>query len=198
MIISAFTTSAFAVTYTLSCWHSDDTYVGYLKYDGSIYKVNYSTDSTYTSSYNSAISNAISGWNSALPISVSEQTVYYALQTAYGGTRAQLITVFPSLAIGDTGMSVRGSTLTTYSASYAGIVRMIHQYDAGGKFCVVQNTTSNANNYKNTALHELGHIIGWRGHSSNSTHVMYDTVSSVTSLTTADKKHVTQVYSLFH
>jgi predicted Zn-dependent protease len=59
------------------------------------------------------------------------------------------------------------------------------------------DSTSTNNNYKNTAMHEMGHIFGWSGHSSNSTHVMYGTVSAVTSLAEADKNHVKQVYNLF-
>ena len=58
--------------------------------------------------------------------------------------------------------------------------------------------TDPSNKYKGIAMHEMGHVLGWLAHSTTSTDVMYDIPNSVTSLTTRDKDHITQIYKLFY
>ena len=48
--------------------------------------------------------------------------------------------------------------------------------------------------YKSVCTHELGHSLGWAGHTPGSTNIMYHTASSITSLTYVDKRHLIQVY----
>lgn len=49
--------------------------------------------------------------------------------------------------------------------------------------------------YKNILLHEVGHVLGWYGHSLNSADVMYEAAqSSRVNLTYRDVNHVKQVY----
>ena len=48
--------------------------------------------------------------------------------------------------------------------------------------------------YKNAALHELGHSLGWFEHSSTSTDVMYPYASTVITLTSRDIQQLIQVY----
>ena len=59
--------------------------------------------------------------------------------------------------------------------------------------CIVDNNRTSAE-YIKTALHELGHAVGWNGHSANTSDVMYGYGSSVTVLTNRDKNHLSQVY----
>ena len=47
---------------------------------------------------------------------------------------------------------------------------------------------------KNTVTHEMGHALGWIGHSSNSNDVMYSVRSSISVLTSRDITHLEQVY----
>lgn len=58
----------------------------------------------------------------------------------------------------------------------------------------IKDNSRTLNEYKKTATHELGHSLGWKGHSSNSNDIMYGTASSVTNLTSRDSNHLSQVY----
>ena len=49
------------------------------------------------------------------------------------------------------------------------------------------------NQYKHTATHELGHALGWKGHSPNSADVMYAYSNGIIFLTNRDKKHISSV-----
>ena len=48
--------------------------------------------------------------------------------------------------------------------------------------------------YKNTCTHELGHALGWYGHTTNPVDIMYSYGSSVTTLSYRDTYHLAQVY----
>ena len=50
------------------------------------------------------------------------------------------------------------------------------------------------NQTKKTCTHELGHALGWIGHSGTSSDIMYQSGSSITSLTYRDIQHLSQVY----
>lgn len=59
--------------------------------------------------------------------------------------------------------------------------------------CIVDKNHS-SNEYKETCTHEMGHALGWSGHSGNSSDIMYAYGSSITTLTTNEKNHLSQVY----
>lgn len=51
-----------------------------------------------------------------------------------------------------------------------------------------------SNHYRSAFTHELGHGLGWLGHSSDSNDVMYHDNRAVTTLTNRDKNHLVQNY----
>lgn len=63
----------------------------------------------------------------------------------------------------------------------------------GAVGCIIDKDRT-TDQYKKTCTHELGHALGWAGHSSNTSDIMYSAGSSVTSLTSRDKNHLSQVY----
>jgi hypothetical protein len=58
----------------------------------------------------------------------------------------------------------------------------------------VVDANRSAEDYKATATHELGHAMGWGGHTTNRSAVMY-TWNTLYTLTSIDKRQVTQVYA---
>ncbi|GAA0379736.1 hypothetical protein [Bacillus horti] len=54
-------------------------------------------------------------------------------------------------------------------------------------------SNQNSNYHRNTFIHEIGHGLGWFGHSTNSSDLMGGD-STRTSLTTRDQRHLNQVY----
>ena len=64
--------------------------------------------------------------------------------------------------------------------------------------CVVdQGLILMENRYRMVATHELGHALGWMGHTSDPDSIMYPNIIlgvSITTLTDIDKRHLRQVY----
>ena len=59
--------------------------------------------------------------------------------------------------------------------------------------CIVDRGTT-TDNYTNTATHELGHALGWMGHSTVNTDIMYAYCNGITVLSSAEKIHLSQIY----
>ena len=59
---------------------------------------------------------------------------------------------------------------------------------------VVNRTGASENRIKCTCLHEIGHALGWDGHSTGDSDVMTSSPTDLTSLTNRDKAHLSQVY----
>lgn len=183
---------------SLSCWYADVNYVAYTPYDGSYYVYDYSTDSTFKSWFKSAVLKASSQWNSTLPISVGETSFNYAVNYVFGGELTQLKKSFPALEESMTGLTdYLTDTGKGVRVTYNGSSKTVYPLKAGCKMCIVQKNGRTANGYTKTALHEMGHLFGWGGHSSSTQDVMYGKSSEITSLTLRDKNHLKQIYTMF-
>lgn len=193
----SFATTALAAS-SVSVWYSDKNYVSYTPYDGSYYVYNLSSNSSFGTSFQNAVSRARSQWNAVLPIGVTETSFNYALSYVYGGTRSQLIDSFPDLSSSNTGLTYPYRTGESVNVNYNGSSKTVYTLQTGCKMCVVEISGRTENAYKNTAIHEMGHLFGWNGHSSNSSDIMYGYATEITTLTTRDKTHLKQIYTLFY
>jgi hypothetical protein len=146
-----------------------------------------------------AMEHAKNQWNATLGTSVKTVTFTNdppasAKNVFYGGTYDQLrsITAFrTTLEAGYTGLTLSywsEEGVWKYNGNEKTGFALSHAYG-----CIVDNART-ATQYKKTATHELGHALGWNGHSPNINDIMYSAASNVLNLTARDKNHLTQVY----
>ncbi|WP_139902880.1 matrixin family metalloprotease [Clostridium thermarum] len=114
----------------------------------------------------------------------------------HGCTYDQLKPLFPQLKTNNTGLCVYPSSLPTigyYNLNGSGYTVTVYKPQGVVNVAIVEQSRT-LNGYKKTATHELGHALGWRGHSSSTTDIMYESASTITELTTRDKEHLMQIY----
>ncbi|MCL1807845.1 MAG: matrixin family metalloprotease [Oscillospiraceae bacterium] len=183
---------------SLSYWDSDGEAIGRWSKSGSFYlipdvraiKLN-STSSVYVH-----FSHAVDQWKTALgyPIFVSNDPVTSSSGMGFwGGTISEInaLGVFSPVPSG-----INGSCTTNFSIEGTwkhGTMNKDGRLLSKARGYVVESNRT-ANEYKNTSTHELGHALGWSGHSSGASTIMYAYGSSVISLTNTDTRHLKQVY----
>lgn len=112
----------------------------------------------------------------------------------YGGTVAELT------ALGWTVSSYTAGTTELTSISMEGYWYLLTDGSskAGYLYSLIRGYIVDKNKplagATNVTLHELGHALGWRGHSAVSSDIMYSLSSSISLLTNRDKDHLSQVY----
>ena len=166
-----------------------------------------------TSYYNTAVMNAITKWNNGLGTSLYQITSYDSSNSEFqtlesgslkfmgGNTQdLQYTGVFDYNALDSfyTGGCARidySDFRTEYTASGQSVT--VHTA-VRGFACVTdlsdEGLPSSLSNYINIATHEMGHLLGWYGHSTVSSDVMYSSPSSVVTLSNRDIRHILQVY----
>ncbi|MGF2617493.1 matrixin family metalloprotease [Rossellomorea vietnamensis] len=152
----------------------------------------YAVDGSLQGTLPTYVSHARSQWNTAGVPNYSTTSSSGAEIKIYGGTYTNLKSIEPSLTTDNTGLMTptysyegewiaNGSTKTGYKFSSA-------------KVYVVYKTGKSGSGYKKTTTHEIGHALGWLGHTSYSSDVMYAYASEITTLTSRDKRHLNQIY----
>lgn len=196
ILLLLITTVSAADLGTLSYWYA--TYTGAStskigRWTSTPYVWSAPMDSTFTSAdFASYVDHALMQWDSAGISTYGVDNELDAPLRIYGGSLATLQGLdpaFPSASAGRTVTAAIQEGTWTYQGTtktgYEIVEADVYIRSVSGK------TTSG---YKNTTTHELGHSLGWLGESTNTSDVMYYTESSVTTLTTRDKSHLTQVY----
>lgn len=176
---------------TLQYWYSDKDAIGKFPDNAFIYGNNFSGKTASQFPFESSVSNAISEWsNAGIPCYTGNAASNILF---YGGTRAQLNQLeyfnYDSGTLGETKYT---SKSVSYTALYQGNAKTVYNF-AKINTSICYNSSGNSKNYKKTALHELGHSLGWMGHSSGE-YVMTQGLKEITSLTQHDKQHLLQVY----
>ena len=151
-------------------------------------KLNSNSNFTFLVAY----SHARTQWNDG-GISTISGTFPSTNVVCYGGTISEIYSetglVVPS---SDNGVTFFSHSTSYTNLNYYGSVKKLYIMSSA-KVCVVDKGRT-ANQYKKTCTHEIGHALGWIGHSSVSTDIMYYTGSSITALTNRDINHLAQVY----
>ncbi|MDR0889238.1 MAG: S-layer homology domain-containing protein [Oscillospiraceae bacterium] len=185
---------------TLDSWNSDKSIIGrWGDSPSDIPTTVYTRRISASPNFNAGMSHAISQWNAALGCDMQRMMVSSMPTTAkigfYGGTFDDL-----SILPGFSGLTDRVTGMTTYDRSVEGTwCTSDSEYYTGYQLnsvrgCIVDKGIATNWTYK-VCTHELGHGLGWFGHSSTSTDVMVAGQSTVTVLTDNDKDHLLQVYS---
>jgi len=146
--------------------------------------------------------NAVSGMN------FTSSNYANANVIAYAGTRADFIEFardFYNLNYQNNfaGLARFAPRVSAGTANFGGANRNIFQFANNSQSVMfVASTHANGTNrtsaqIRNTTLHELGHVMGYAGHSSSSTDVMGSSATSIQTLTPRDIGHLRQVYAQF-
>ena len=159
----------------------------------------------------SAMESAITNWNNALGINMRYQTEDRSFSTSggiifYGGTLNELQNLscfniyedfgpigspksgYAKITCTRDGYSYVDPSGNTVIASYISKVR---------GYVLDKGDSATINQYIKSCTHELGHALGYLGHSNSANDIMYNTASSVTSLTIRDKNHIRQIYEIW-
>lgn len=186
---------------TLSTWSADTTHTDriYRWGPGTLPTIwsKMEDDSISVSDFGSYVSHARDQWKSAGINTAGVNEKSQARITIQGGTYNTLREIQSTLLSNDAGLtSFTTATLYKEGAWKVGGTSKDGYRLSGGqvRVFIVKKTFNFDDSYKKTTTHELGHALGWIGHSSNSNDIMYSASSSVTTLTSRDKNHLNQVY----
>lgn len=179
---------------TLSRWSSAERdIIGYWESPPTIHKNKIGNDGSFY--FNIGYNNAVAQWSDALEWSFATVAQNDADIVVHGGTRTEL-----EVLMGDSFNYLTASTagITFYDYNVVGY----YQYQGNIKLHAKMNSATiyipddgrTADEYRNILTHELGHALGYIGHSASASDVMYPYVSTIYDLSTRDINHLHQLY----
>jgi len=179
---------------TLSCWYSDKDQIGrWSTSQLTVYYDKLNTSSDFSFYYSFA--NAENEWEAALGIAIvlsKSQADAYAPIRYYGGTREELSAMGFIPNIGENGNTLFGKNNPenwTYNSTTKKVFNMAY-----ARGYIINDSNNTLNIYMNAATHELGHALGWMGHSTDKNDVMGAYSFGLYKLSDHDKCHLSQVY----
>ena len=190
LCVLLFAQSAFAIgESTLTFWFSDSDKIAY--WDSTVYIYCTIAGGFY---FNDIYAYARQKWsNAGMPTSFTNSSSNANI-LVFAGTET-LIEALSGIDIGpyETGLTVGAST-HMYYATYGSYSKSVRKQLAQQKI-LIPHRNRTENEYKKTTMHELGHALGWMGHSSNEADIMWSGASSLTSLSNRDIKQIIQLYT---
>lgn len=190
MVLSANDVRAYEVT-DCNYWYSDSDQVGVWTHAPTVGRKKLNLNSNFR--FYEGFLNAYNQWTDAGISIVNNGQSAASDIVCYGGTRAQINA--------QTGKWISeqyaGLTFMYYTSLtnliYNGSIKRLKSMSSAVVY-VIDSNNSLARN-KNVFTHEMGHALGWFGHTTPSSNVMYHQISSIYILTNKDKKQLNQFYS---
>lgn len=201
IMITVLTVTASAYT-SIYYWDSDASQV----YPWSSMPVvisRYNIDGSHSSNMSTGYDTARSQWGAVSGISFLNYGAYPGDTDirCWEGYRSTLNSTF-NLSLGT---NINGHTINTHSLSadamysYNGTTKYLHYSSHASVYIVDRDLISGISDigsqYKNVYTHEVGHALGFYGHSTSNNEVMYAYTSGVFSLKTNEKNHLKQFYN---
>lgn len=177
---------------SISHWADiESNFVGHWASSPTVYCEKLNTNGSFY--FLNGMNSGISKWNTALETNISTTSSESSANiVAYGGTISELAAL---------GYTLSSTTLgnTSWNYTYLGHYTYGNSVRLGAKItaaeiCIQDKTGKTSDNYINTCTHELGHSLGFFGHTSSSSAIMYAFGHSGVTLKTAEINHLKQVY----
>lgn len=193
VLILIFSLSLTANAATLQYWYSDANTIGKWSSSPQVWYSKRNNNSSFA--FLSGLLNGESVWNDALGTSIDVSSSYTSAPVKYyGGTRAQInaLNIFEPVPEEQLGASYHTCESGGYH-TYLGNTKVWY-YETEIWGYVVDRTDMNYNNYIKTGSHEIGHAMGWHGHSTNTSWVMTEGKLENTALSDEESNHLAQIY----
>lgn len=195
VMFSSFNGASASSLGTLSNWDSTHSQIGRWGTTFPTIWAGMADDSITTANFTTSVNHAMSQWGQAGINTGGVNELSQATIRIHGGKYDNLKKMQTTLLPDDTGLTVfSGQETVEGTWKYGNSDKTGFRLKGQVKVFIVQRSGKSLDGYKKTTTHELGHALGWIGHSSNSSDIMYFDASEVTNLTTRDKRHLKQVY----
>ena len=174
-----------------NCWYSNTDEIGRWTSTPTISSIKLNTNSSFY--FEDGYSRARSQWGNAGIATTDNGTSTSSNIVCYGGTSNQIYSSTGYQTPSNiTGITHIIATLTNTRLEYGGLTYKI--YNISHSDVYILDIGNNTNQTKNTLIHEVGHALGWIGHSTLSSDVLYEYNTEIITLTTRDKNHLVQMY----
>ncbi len=177
-------------------WYSDADTVGYWTASTiSICKQNLSSSSSFK--FDEGIDNAINQWGNALGISFTFTNDPLAADVViYGGTTSQMETQSRETNTTWTGLTQWYDSISSYTLVNIEGTNDLKYVKRRVSANIYIKCEGSETEILQTIIHEFGHVLGYDGHPTAQNNVM-NSVNGVTTLTTAEKRYLQEIYSKF-